>query len=186
MAAVSARARNSPKVGATPRVTRYNNIVSMDQRVAKLFGLSGDDAWRRHANPWSVYTRIPIPILLVAAIWTYAWIGWWALVPVGVVLLWVFLNPRVFPPPRSLDHWASRAVLGEAFWGARNETPIPKRHRTAPLVLSVISAAGVPFIAYGLVVLDVWMTAFGLAVQMSGKTWFIDRMALLYDDMTAE
>lgn len=32
-------------------------------------------------------------------------------------------------------------------------------------------------------VLDPCITAFGLAVQMLGKMWFIDRMALLYDEV---
>ena len=58
-------------------------------------------------------------------------------------------------------------------------------HRVAPVVLSVISAAGVPFLAWGLVVLDPLITAFGLAVQMAGKMWFLDRMALLYDDVSS-
>jgi hypothetical protein len=31
-------------------------------------------------------------------------------------------------------------------------------------------------------VLDVWIVLFGLAVHMAGKNWFLDRMALLYDD----
>jgi hypothetical protein len=35
-------------------------------------------------------------------------------------------------------------------------------------------------------VYDVWMTLFGLAVHMSGKIWFIDRMALLYDAMAGD
>ena len=58
-------------------------MTSMEQRMARTFGLEGDGAWQRHANPWSVYTRIPGPAALVAAIWTYAWIGWWSLIPVG-------------------------------------------------------------------------------------------------------
>jgi hypothetical protein len=159
--------------------------MSLQAGVAKIFGLTGDDAWRRHANPWSVYTRIPIPILLVAAIWSRVWLGWWCLLPVAAVLIWTLVNPRVFAPPGSMNHWASRSVLGETVWGRRAETPVPERHRTAPLVLGVVSAAGVPFVVWGLVVLDPWMTAFGVAVQMAGKLWFIDRMALLYDDVSA-
>ena len=46
-----------------------------------------------------------------------------------------------------------------------------------------MSAAGVPFWAWGLIVLDPWITAFGVAVQMFAKLWFLDRMALLYDDV---
>jgi hypothetical protein len=41
--------------------------MTMDARMARAFGLEGD-AWQRHANPWSVNTRIPIPPLLAAAI----------------------------------------------------------------------------------------------------------------------
>jgi hypothetical protein len=151
--------------------------------LATAFGLTGADAWRRHANPWSVYTRIPIPLLLTGAIWTRAWIGWWSLVPVAVVVVWTMINPRVFRAPGSMDSWASRSVLGEKYWSARKESPIPERHCVAPIVLSAISAAGVPFWAWGLIVLDVWITAFGVAVQMFGKLWFLDRMALLYDDV---
>jgi hypothetical protein len=74
-------------------------------------------------------------------------------------------------------------VLGETYWAKRKEVRVPPRHRVAPNVLGVISALGVPFIARGLVVRNGWMVLFGLAVQMAGKIWFIDRMALLYDDV---
>ena len=159
--------------------------MSLESGLAKAFGLKSEDAWRRHANPWSVYTRIPIPALLVAAIWSRAWIGWWSLVPIGLCLMWTLANPRVFPPPRTLDHWAARSVMGETLWAKRNSTPLPPRHRTAPLVLGLLSAAGLPFLVWGLVVLDPWITLFGLAVQMTGKLWFLDRMALLYDDVSS-
>jgi hypothetical protein len=92
----------------------------------------------------------------------------------------------VFPPPRSMDHWASKAVLGETFWANRKDVPVPRRHRVAPNVLIAINTVGLPFIAWGLVVLDVWIALFGLAVHMAGKTWFLDRMALLYADMAEE
>ena len=159
--------------------------MSVESALANVFGLRGEDAWHRHANPWSVYTRIPIPLMLVLAIWSRAWIGWWSLVPIGIVLAWTVINPRVFPPPRSLDHWASQAVLGETHWAARKQKPIPARHRVAPLVLSVISAAGLPFLVWGLIVLDPWITAVGLVVQMAGKLWFLDRMTLLHDDVSS-
>jgi hypothetical protein len=158
-------------------------MATMEKKMAKAFGLEGD-AWQRHANPWSVYTRIPAPAALVAAIWTYDWIGWWCLVPTGVVCFWLAINPKVFAPPSSLDHWASRAVLGETFWANRKDVPVPRRHRVAPNVLVALNALGLPLIVWGLISLDVWITLFGLAVHMAGKNWFLDRMALLYDDMT--
>jgi hypothetical protein len=156
-------------------------MATIEGRMAKAFGLEGD-AWERHAHPWSVYTRIPIPALLTAAIWTRRWIGWRSLVPVGAVCIWTAINPRVFPHPRTFDRWASKAVLGERVWANRKEVPVPERHRTAPHVLTGINALGVPFVVRGLVVLDPWLVLFGLAVHMAGKNWFMDRMALLYDD----
>jgi len=156
--------------------------MTMDTTMARAFGLQGD-AWQRHANPWSVYTRIPIPPLLVAAVWSRSRLGWRSLVPVAVVCAWTAINPRVFQPPDSLEHWASRGVLGETYWANRTTVPVPPRHRVAPNVLGAVSALGVPFIARGLVARNGWMVSFGLAVQMAGKVWFIDRMALLHDDM---
>jgi len=125
----------------------------------------------------------PGPAALVAAIWTSTWIGWWSLVLVGVVCLWLAINLKVFPPARSLDHWATRAVLGETFWANRKEVAVPKRHRVAPNVLIAINTLGLPFIISGLIAHDGWVVLFGLAVHMAGKNWFIDRMTLLYDDM---
>ncbi|HWI01338.1 MAG TPA: DUF6653 family protein [Propionibacteriaceae bacterium] len=162
-----------------PRWRRWNS------GWRRCFGLEGDAAWQRHANPWSVYTRIPGPAALVAAIWTYTRLRWWSVIPVGVVCLWLAVNPRVFPPPRSVDHWASRAALGETFWAGRRTTPVPPRHRVAPNVLIGINCAGLPFIAWGLVARRGWIALFGLAVHMAGKIWFLDRMALLYDDMVS-
>jgi uncharacterized protein DUF6653 len=159
-------------------------MAASEAKLAKAFGLQGT-GWRRHANPWSVYTRIPIPAALAAAVWTHAWIGWWALLPVGLVCLWTAINPTVFPPPQNFEHWASKAVLGEAVWADRKQVPVPERHRTAPIVLTALNTLGLPFVVWGLVVLDGWLVLFGLAVHMAGKIWFLDRMALLYDDAAA-
>jgi hypothetical protein len=156
--------------------------MAVDVRIARAFGLEGD-AWQRHANPWSVYTRIPIPPLLVGAIWSRTRIGRWSLVPIGLVCAWTAVNPRAFPPPRSLDHWASKAVLGETYWAERKEIPVPPRHRIAPNVLGAVSALGVVPVVRGLVVRNGWMVLCGLAVQTAGKLWFLDRMALLHDDV---
>ena len=154
-------------------------------RIASAFGVEGE-AWLRHANPWSVYTRIPIPAALALAVWSRDWIGWWSLLPIALVAVWTVVNPTAFPPPRSLDHWASKAVLGERLWTSRSSVPIPTGQRRAPNVLAAISALGVPVLVWGLVDLNVWMVLTGLAVQTMGKAWFMDRMVWLYDDMQRE
>jgi hypothetical protein len=162
-----------------------HTVNSIEGVVARAFGLRSNRQWQGHANPWSVYTRMPILPLLSIAIWSRVWIGWWALVPVGLMLVWTIVNPRIFPPPRSFGSWAARGVLGESYWAARKETPVPSRHRLAPVLLTAVSAVGFPFWVWGLVSLEPWLTAFGLVIQMGAKLWFFDRMALLYDDMTS-
>lgn len=150
--------------------------------VARAFRMD-EATWARHANPWSVWTRVAIAPLLVLAIWSRVWLGWWALLPVTLVAVWAWLNPRAFAAPRSTETWASHGVLGERVWLARHSVPIPVRHRRVPHVLTAASGLGVLVLAWGLVDLDVAVTGLGLAVAMGAKLWFVDRMAWLYADM---
>ena len=146
--------------------------------------MSMDDAtWRRHANPWSVWTRATVLPAVILAVWSRAWLGMWSLVPVGCAVLWMWLNPRVFPPPRSTDNWASRGVLGERVWLNRRTVPVPIHHRVAPHVLHAITAVGTVFVVWGLIELAIWPTALGAALIYCGKLWFLDRMAWLFRDM---
>jgi hypothetical protein len=160
-------------------------VSDAEQAMIRAFGL-GDDGWRRHANPWSVYTRIPIPAMLALAVWSRTWIGRWSLLPIATVGLWTAVNPRAFPPPRSADRWATQAVLGEQLWTAGRKEGTPPRRRIAPVVLTGINTVGMAVLVRGLVVLDPWMTAAGLAVHMAGKNWFLDRMVWHYEDATRE
>ena len=143
-------------------------------------------AWARHANPWSGWTRVPALPLLALAIWSRAWLGWWALVPVAALLAWLWVNPRLFPPPRDDTAWMTRGVLGERLWLARDETPVPAHHRRAPNILSAIGAAGVLLAIGGLAMRAGWAVIAGVAVAMLAKLWFIDRMVWLHRDMTKE
>ena len=80
--------------------------VTTDTKIARLFGLKGE-GWLRHANPVSVWTRFAVLPLLALAIWSREWIGWWSLAAVALVLVFMLVNPLLFPPPRSTRHWAS-------------------------------------------------------------------------------
>lgn len=156
--------------------------MTIEKRIATAFKLD-DETWLRHANPWSVWTRNTALPLLALAIWSRVWLGWWALVPLAIAVLWTWFNPRVFPPPASTKNWASYAVFGERVWMNRQQIPVPEHHRVAPLILSGVAAAGVPFIVWGLVRLEIWPLLFGSALVYAGKLWFLDRMAWLYLDM---
>lgn len=144
-----------------------------------------DDAtWQRHANPWSVWTRVPMLPVLLAVLWSHVWIGWWGMVALLVpVVVWIWLNPRVFPPPRRTDGWASKATFGERVWLARDRVPIPAHHATAARVLAVVSGAGALAGIVAALAGDALGTIAGGLLGTLGKLWFCDRMVWLYEDM---
>lgn len=156
--------------------------MTLERRIASTFRMD-EETWRRHANPWSGWTRVPILPLLVLAIWSRVWVGWWALVPIGALLLWTWLNPRVFPPVESTENWMSKGVLGEHVWAHRDRLQVPDHHKMVPNILLAISAVGIVFILWGLLALVVWPAVFGTVVALLGKMWFVDRMVWLYEDM---
>lgn len=156
--------------------------MAYERAMAQAFGMD-ERTWARHANPWSVWTRNTALPLLVLAIWSRAWLGWWSIAPVAIAVLWTWLNPRLFPVPPSTDNWASKAVLGERVWLRRGEVPLPPHHRRAPHLLSALAALGLPFLAWGLYHLQIWPTLFGTLLVFAGKLWFLDRMVWIYEDM---
>src|SRR3954467_6144112 len=115
--------------------------MMLGRGIARAFAMD-EATWLRHANPWSVWTRVATLPLLVLAAWSRAWLGWWALVPVALVLLWTWWNPRLFPVPLSTDNWASKGVMGERVWLNRDAVPIPGHHRLVPHALTAVAAAG--------------------------------------------
>jgi hypothetical protein len=156
--------------------------MTLDSRIADLFQMD-DATWARHANPWSVFTRALVLPLLIIAVWSRVWLGWWSLLLVAVALLWNWLNPRLFPAPASTRNWASQSVLGERVWINRNNIQIPTHHRIFPNVLNAIAALGAVFVIWGLVTLSVWPTVLGAVLTYAGKFWFLDRMVWLYSEM---
>lgn len=143
-----------------------------------------DKTWARHANPWSVWTRVPLGTLLLLAIWSHVLIGWfWALVLLMVLVVWTYFNPRVFPEPANRDTWSFRGTSGERLWLDRKTNPIP-RHQER--VAGLLAIAGGVFFAIGLIAAiwgDLAWTLLGAVTSTLAKMWFVDRMAWLYDDM---
>ncbi len=75
------------------------DVFAFAERLMRM----DDAAWERHANPLSVWSRVTALPLLAAAVWTRLWIGWWCLLPIGAVALFIFVNPRLFAPPVRRD-----------------------------------------------------------------------------------
>jgi hypothetical protein len=105
------------------------------------------------------------------------------LVPLALALGWTFINPRLFPAPLDKGTWAAKAVMGERLFLARKSVAVPERHVAMAYWLTALSFAGAIALGYGLIILDGWATVGGLAVAMTGKLWFCDRMVWLYEDM---
>ena len=157
--------------------------VTSEQRVAKLFGLQGDN-WARHANPVSVWTRFAVPPLLALSVWSRDWIGWWCLVPVVLVLVFTMVNPLLFPKPRSTRSWASKGVFGERVWSERTTVAPPPQFTTAVLnVTYAVQLIGAAVLAVGLVRLEIVDTVAGFVILLTAKAWYIDRQVLLFEDM---
>lgn len=158
------------------------NTATKEQRIARLFGLTGDN-WMRHANPLSVWTRFAVVPLIALAIWSRAWLGWYSLIPIALAVVWMMVNPLVFAPPRSTRNWASKGVFGERVWAERNAVEIPEQFRSrVPDVVNALSLVGVLLLAYGLIAFDPLVTFAGVLITSIGKLWYIDRMVLLYED----
>jgi len=156
--------------------------MTLDRKIANLFQMD-DATWARHANPWSVFTRATVLPLLIIAVWSRVWLGAGSLLLIAAVIFWNWLNPRLFPQPRSTRNWASKSVLGERIWINRDQVAIPEHHRVLPNVLNAIALTGFLFVVWGLVALAVWPTLLGSSLTYAGKFWFLDRMVWLYSDM---
>jgi hypothetical protein len=155
--------------------------VNVENNISKVFGLK-DDKWLNHANPISVWTRFIVLPFLILAIWSRVWIGWFSLILIILLIIWIFINPKFFKKPKTFDSWASKCVLGEKIL-SENKIKIPKHHLTAKNILTAIQGIGSIFLIYGLYKLDFWPTLIGVILVYMGKMWFLDRMVWLYEEM---
>lgn len=157
--------------------------MTLERKIAKLFNMT-DENWMKHANPISVWTRYSVLPIIVLSFWSRAWIGWWCLVPGVASLLWMFFNPVLFRKPKSTKNWASKSVLGERVFLNRDQVPIPERHRT-PLhgLLNGLASVGLVLAIWSTVYYSIWGAVLGVALGYLGKSWFLDRMVWLYEDM---
>jgi len=149
--------------------------------LERLMGMD-DATWARHANPLSGWSRVSTLPLLAVAIWSRVWLGWHAVWLILLIMLWIWVNPRLFGPPHTHDAWMTQGVLGERIWLKRSSNPIPQHHEKVTRLLNI--AAGVSFLifAYGLWKLDFGLTLAGLLTAMGAKLWFLDRMVWLKND----
>ena len=156
--------------------------MTLETNMAKMFKLT-EENWIKHANPWSVWTRYSVLPIIVLSFWSRIWIGWWSAIPVVLSLSWMFFNPIVFNRARSTKYWASKSVLGERVWSNRDKVDIPNYQKAAPNILNGISALGMVLSIWAIITLSVWPGILGVSLAYLGKSWYLDRMVWLYENM---
>ncbi len=157
--------------------------MTLERKMAKAFNLTNEN-WMRHANPVSVWTRYSVLPIIVFAFWSRIWIGWWCLIPGVISILWMFFNPVFFKKPKSTKNWASKAVLGERVYLNRDKVKIPEEHNIPlHLILHSISSIGMIIAIWSIVYYSIIGAVFGVILAYAGKSWFLDRMVWLYEDM---
>lgn len=133
----------------------------------------GEDFWARHTNPWSGYTRLPMGPLLLLGLYRRDWRI------VGLTLLYVVINPILFPEPDTKDAWISRSVLGEQLW-------LEEGHRvfeaSIPGVLNILNAIAYFYGLYGAYKRNLRMTALGGGVALTYKLMYLHVLVNYYDE----
>ncbi len=159
-------------------------LTTILERIADAFALD-EEGWQQHANPMSGWTRVPVLPVMALAIWSRDWIGWWCVVPIALIIVWAYVNPRAFPRPASTTAWVSRAVMGERVLLNREQIPIPSHHSLWAALLSALAVLGLPPLIWGLWALSLPWVLLGLVICVGAKLWFLDRMVWLFDEMSA-
>ena len=159
------------------------NDLRYDQWLASLMRMD-DTVWDRHANGWSVWTRFFSLPLMLAAIWSHVWIGGiGATALVALVAFATWINPRLFPAPKTTDTWHAKATFGERVWLNRGRVPIPRHHAVMAHILAFGGAIGAVIALWSAFTTALWPMIFGATVVIFSKLWFLDRMVWLYEDM---
>jgi hypothetical protein len=75
------------------------------------------DFWT-HNDPLS---RLAAALLLIVALTTHQSLGVYALIPIGLCLFFIIVNPFIFRAPKDDSRWATRSVLGQRLWRQREQ-----------------------------------------------------------------
>ncbi|AQL42594.1 hypothetical protein BV210_07675 [Halorientalis sp. IM1011] len=144
--------------------------MSQPSRLATL----REAVWERHANPASGWSRVLSLPLLMLAIYRRD-----ERLLVGTVLF-VAVNPVLFPPPEDDDAWMSRVVYGERLW-------LEHGNRRHPIqLLNVANAACTIYAVRAAVHRQPLRTALATGGAMALKFLFVAFVADYYDRHAAD
>ncbi len=130
-----------------------------------------DRAWSRHANPWNGVTRMLAGAALVWALYRHAWRT------LAAVIVFLLLNPVLFPEPERTDNPLSEAVLGERVWIADGN---PIFGIGYPEVLNAVNLPLYCYTLYAAYRRYPVRTLVGYVVTFALKLLFVDEMRRYY------
>jgi hypothetical protein len=122
-----------------------------------------DALWRKHSNPWSVWTRLLSTPLTYIPFWNHSRKQGLA------VAAWFAANPFLFPEPKNEDTWAARAIRGERQWAK-------ERPRDTSLAIQALGSAAFLAGFYAAYKHKFGSTAISAVVVIACNAWFLNRM----------
>lgn len=155
------------------------DIIKWSEKLMSM----DEESWRKHSNPWSVYSRFTSLPIISLAFYSREWLGLYSVFPIFLSLFWVWINPRLFSAPRTTDNWASMGTFGERIYLNRKNEKLPAHHLKFCQSLLILSSLGLPFFLVGIYNSNILALFIGIVWMMTFKTWFVDRMVWLYMDM---
>ena len=129
-----------------------------------------DAFWARHASPWSSGSRILSTPVLVYAIYARR------RRLLAATLLFVAVNPVLFPRPSRTDRWLSRIVLAEREWIDAGKGTVGL---TYPNVLNLLNVPASLLALYAAVRRRPLATLLATATAMALKLWWVDAIVRL-------
>jgi hypothetical protein len=157
--------------------------MNFEKKISKVFGLNKPEKWLKHANPYSLVTRIIVLPLLIFAIWSRIWIGWYSIFFILGLIIWLIINPTVFKKSIKIKSWWQKGVLGEYFWINKDNIPVLSHHIKFIKILMFLQGIGSFVLVVGLYKLNICLTFIGTIIIYFAKLWFLDRMVWIYYEM---
>lgn len=142
-------------------------VVEPIERSERVSVVLPEWVWRRHANPWSGWSRVATTPVLVYALYRRDWRL------VGATLCWLVGNPAAFPPPKTADAWMTRGVLAEREWLKQGNGTIGI---SWPNVLNLVSGAMTLYVGWATLRRRPIHAVVATALLMGSKLYWISEI----------
>jgi hypothetical protein len=127
-----------------------------------------------------VASVLPLP---VASTWSRVWLGWWCIVPLLLSVIWLFINPLFFAPPRSTSTGRPSPFSESGSGSIAHVLPPGRFPVPCASACAVVPGLGLVPLVYGFIAFDAVATLTGVSTVEGGKLWYLDRMARLFDEV---